>query len=1404
MADEYFTNKDYLNAKASYQMAIDVNPKDPYARQRMNETLELLRSNKAQNILYDVTIASADKLFAAKDYEKARSQYEDASRILPGEAYPKEKINAIIKILVDQQVRDELYLQAITAADGYYTSGKFQRALLEYQKAIQQKPAEPYPQERINELKKLLADIAALEETYKDAISRADNLFAGTRYKDARSGYEEALLLKPKEVYPAQKISEIDGILARLAKNDADFDRFVNRADSFYMDRDFVQARQNYQLALQIKPNESYPKAMLAKTSAGVGELEALALAEEQAYQAAISTADQLFGEENLAEAKKGYENALTIKPREEYPRQKIVEIDGLLASVIARQRELDTQYNRIIENADRLFSDTLYPRAKDQYLAALKLKPDEEYPSQKIGEIDSILTTLEQQKEAIEIRYTELISVADKKMELLEYPQARKTFQEALTLKPKEPYPSGKIREIDNILAERTRAEKLETEYNAAVALGDSLLAIAAYGQSKAAFETAISLKPKEVYPATKISEIETLMAELAMQQTLNQQYDQAIANADQLFATSDWVQAKTAYQKAQGLKPGETYPAQQLVLIDERLAEIAKNEALDQQYSEVIASAEKYFNATKYDSARISFTFAQTLKPAESLPGLRIAQIDSILAALADHQAMEEKYAMFISSSDKLFEDKDYEASKAGYQQALLLKPHEQYPSFKVLTIDSILAENARAALLELQYTKAVTWGDSLISANLLVPARGEFENASRLKPEEEYPKTKIADIDLALQDLARQEELEKGYRQEIETGDRLFTEKSWDPAIAAYKRASGLKPNEEYPTQKINEIDSIIQEIARLIALDKEYLGAITNGEKLLAGKDYDSARVTFTAAQSLKPSETLPGIRIAQIDSILLSLAAQKALDEEYAALVTSADKFLVNKDYSMARGDYSKALALKPSESYPASKVTEIDGILKENARLAALELQYTGAINRGDSLLSADLLTDARGEFETASVLKPGETYPKAKLAEIDLALEDLARQQALDKKYLEELETGDRLFADKSWAPAVAAYERAGKLKPSETYPGQQIDKIESIRKEIVRQLEIDSQYKSIIARADQLFNARSLDSSRIEFARAGELKPEQSYWQEQIAEIDRLLAEQKRINEEYQAGITSADALLAGQKYEEARDGYQSASLIKPAESYPREKIKEINKILAEILGLRKTFDLLVTNGDQFFASKEYYKASENFRQALELFPDESHPKEQLRIANVKIDSIYRANKADYDKAVGEGDGFFNSYEYDKAIDAYTRAITFLPREDYPRQMIAKIRKTISENAIADVLNTPVIIRAGEEQKFPFDPVNIASRRNNFIYLKVKNLSDNSFNILMRYGKGNQTSGGLAIRNVSTDGEVNERLISVKDQDPWYREDNNWISIYPQGGDVEVSFIQVSRAIK
>jgi len=406
-----------------------------------------------------------------------------------------------------------------------------------------------------------------------------------------------------------------------------------------------------------------------------------------------------------------------------------------------------------------------------------------------------------------------------------------------------------------------------------------------------------------------------------------------------------------------------------------------------------------------------------------------------------------------------------------------------------------------------------------------------------------------------------------------------------------------------------------------------------------------------------------------------------------------------------------------------------------------------------------------------------------------------------MARLKAIDDQYAGIIAKADQLLSAKSYPEAKTEYQNALKVKPSEQYPKDKIGEIDAALAELAKQKSIGDRYRTQVTKADQLFNTKQYEPARAEYLIAEGIKGDEQYPKDRIAEIDNILAEAKARDDSYKATITRADQLLASKTYEEARTEYQNAGAIKPLEQYPKDKISEINRILTELQGKKVTYDNLLKSAGDFLTGKEYNKSKEQYQQASGIFPEEAFPKERIAWITRTVDSIYRVNKADYDRAVANGDKFYTSFEFDKAIDAYTEASGYLPMESYPKEQIAKIRRTISENAIVDVLKTPVTIPAGDERRFSFEPVNIASRKDNFVYLKIRNLSDKPFNILMRYGRDAQSNGGVVIRNVSTDGKVNERLISVRDQDLWYRADNNWISLFPQGGDIEVSFIQVSK---
>ena len=1698
--DAAFQKKDYLNAKAYYQIALNLVPGDSAAKEKLKKTMDLIRSQKASNTLYDVAVANADRLFQAGEYDKANEEYQNASHILPSEQYPKQKINEIVKIRVEQQMTDGEYTTSIKNGDQYYNAKNWQPALLEYRNASKIKPLEKYPKDRIAELTLLVADQRAKDEAYTKLIVNADQLFASKSYAAARKDYLNASKLKPDQGYPKNKIIEIDRLLASMSKTQKDYEQYISLADSFYIDKNFIRARDYYTLALNVKPGESYPKTMLEKVNPMIAGQEAGEKAKEASYQSAIAVADKEFSGKNYEQAKTEYLRASGIKPAEAYPKGKIAEIDKLVAEQkqaelaaaaakqaelekqkqaelaaaaakqaelekqkqaelaasaakqaelekqqaelakakqldddyqqavktgdslitalqyapaktaftkasalkpaetypkdklaliaaamadMAKQQALDKQYQADISAGDKLLASKSYTEAKTQYKAALVLKPGEAYPGTKIAEIDNLLEAISKQKaldgeyagilasgeklfkarswdqakteyqkalalkpdevlpkrriasidsvgevlmkqKSLEEQYTGIITNADQLLAAKTYDQARQEYQKASAMKPSETYPKLKIQEIDKQLAEIARLKKLDEDYNLSVKIGDSLLAAGQYAQARVPFTKASALKPSEAYPKEKLAAISTALADLAKQKELDQKYQAAIASADKLLQGKSYNDAKAQYIAALVIKPGEAYPTGKIGEIDKTLVEIAKQKALDSTYSALIVSGEKLFKAKALDQAKSEFQNALTLKPGESLPKKRIASIDSIGEVILKQKSLDEQYSGIISNADKLLASKTLDQARAEYLKASALKPSESYPKTKIQEIDKQLAEIARLKKLEDDYNLSVKSGDSLLAANQYAQAKVPFTKAAALKPAESYPKTKLDQIDKALADLAKQKELDQKYQAALTSADKLLESKSYNEARAQYTAALALKPGEAYPTGKISEIHKTLAEIAKQKALDSTYSSIMVSGEKLFTAKSLDPAKTEFQKALALKPAEALPKQRINSIDSIAEVIRKQKSLDEQYTGLIANADKLIAAKSYEPAKAEYLKASELKPSEAYPKSKIQEIEKQLAEIARLKKLDDDYKTAVSRGDSLLGANQYAPARTAFADAAALKPAEAYPKTKLAQVDKAIADQAKQKAVDEKYQAAIALADKLLESKSYTEARAQYTAALAVKPGEAYPTGKISEIDKTLAEIAKQKARDEQYNAIISSGEKFFNAKSLAEAKGEYQKALALKPDEQlpkqritsidslnaavlaarkardssysatiisgdkllaaksfeearaeyqkaiaikadelypktkiseidkavadisrqkamvesrykasvtkadqllasksyepakaeynnalsikageqYPQDKIKEIDIILAEIKARDDSFKASLAKADQMLLEKKYEDARTEYENALTIKPTEQYPTNKIDEINKKLADVQGRKKTFDDLVSKGDNAFGSKDYGKAREFLQQATVLFPEEVSAKSLLDRVNHVIDSLYRANKGKYDKAIGEADKFYNGFEFDKAIDAYTEASAFLPMENYPREMIARIHKTLAENAIADVLNSTVTIASNEEKQFKFTPVNIASRKDNFIYIKLRNLSGKPFSVLLRYGKDKQPSGGVVIRNLSIDGKVNERLISVREQDVWYRIDNDFISLYPQGGDIEVSFIQVSKA--
>jgi len=985
-------------------------------------------------------------------------------------------------------------------------------------------------------------------------------------------------------------------------------------------------------------------------------------------------------------------------------------------------------------------------------------------------------------------------IQLADVFFTEKKYEQCLTELEKASRLKPGDQTVKDRINKVKDLLTNRDLQQEACKK---SIASGDSYFAARDFLNAKSSYQLAVKQNPDNLEAKEKLKKTVEL---LRSQKAQNILYDVAIASADKLFQAGEYTRAQTEYEKASSILPAETYPKKKINEVIKILVDLQSKE---DEYARAISSADKKYQLMIYQDALNEYKKAGKLKPEEKYPQDRIRELTEIIDK---QKLLDETYVRAISAGDRLFSELNYPESKKSYQEALSVKPTEVYPANRIKEIERIQLDQEKT---NQTYEKLITLADSLYITKEYGKARESYQNAIYVKPTENYPKEMISKVESMMSgleaSLARQKSLDDQYQSKIRSADGMFTEKNYDKAREEYRGALTLKPSETYPKERMAEVDRILAEQAARRTLEENYTTAVTRADQYLSAGSYDLARSEYTRAAELKPDEAYPRGKITEIEGIVKELAHRKEIDEQYKAAVASGDKLFNDKSYEQALTEYRKALDLKPQEQYPKDRIAASDKELTELSRKKALEDQYTGSIQSADRLMGEKRWEEARAEYEKAATIKPAERYPKDKIAEIATVLAELARQKSLDDQYQSKIRSADGMFTEKNYDKAREEYRGALTLKPSETYPKERMAEVDRILAEQAARRTLEENYTTAVTRADQYLSAGSYDLARSEYTRAAELKPDEAYPRGKITEIEGIvkeLAHRKEIDEQYKAAVASGDKLFNDKSYEQALTEYRKALDLKPQEQYPKDRIAMVEKAVEELIGKQKVFDNLLAEGEILLKDKDYSKARETFQKASRMFPENPRPKERLNLINSRIDSLYRANKSLYDKAIADGDRYYNSYEFDKAIDAFTDAMNFIPMESYPREMINKIKRTIAENAISDVLNTPVIIKADNTRQFSFSPVNIASRKNNFVYIRIKNLSNKPFNVLMKYGKDKQPNGGVVIRNIPANEKINERLISVRDQDLWSREDNNWISLYPQGGDIEVSFIQVSRA--
>lgn len=325
--------------------------------------------------------------------------------------------------------------------------------------------------------------------------------------------------------------------------------------------------------------------------------------------------------------------------------------------------------------------------------------------------------------------------------------------------------------------------------------------------------------------------------------------------------------------------------------------------------------------------------------------------------------------------------------------------------------------------------QYNIAMDEGDEAILSSDNETALAKYKTALELKPSDDLAKNKIASTEKEIANIKAKEER---YVKNKKIADSLFNSRNFEKSIAFYDSLIISKPSQTYPIQKKKDAkDSIIE-----IKIENNYAYLINNGDIYYNNKNYDSAIVKYNTASKLRPTREYP--------ISMLTKAKQQKINNDYADFIIKADAYLKNKDYSNAMKYYEKAQKEKPLEIYPKHKITTISNTL-ELLEKQENDKAYKELIVSANKYFKLGFYESAKTDFTAALAYKPYDTYANSMIVQCNAKISSIA-QSKIDKTYKEAISSGDAAYNNKEYDKAKTYYQTASSIKPSETYPKTKI----------------------------------------------------------------------------------------------------------------------------------------------------------------------------------------------------------------------------------------------------------------------------------------------------------------------------------------------------------------------
>ena len=584
---------------------------------------------------------------------------------------------------------------------------------------------------------------------------------------------------------------------------------------------------------------------------------------------------------------------------------------------------------------------------------------------------------------------------------------------------------------------------------------------------------------------------------------------------------------------------------------------------------------------------------------------------------------------------------------------------------------------------------------------------------------------------------------------------------------------------------------------------------------SGNTKFAANDFISAKTYYEMALKLKPSDAEAK---KKLDQTLVKIQQDSERQEIFYAHLDAGDAYNAQNKYEEALAEYDQALAVFPGDKYVSAQADNLRAILKERKDK---QEAYDTAIAQGNTLLEEENYDAAIMQFETARDIFPNDNLPKERIAEAK-RLQSLYNEKVTRFNTL--LEEANNLSLRKNYDGAIQKLNQALEIFPNDSQALSLLQTMQGSKA-------TNDRYNTFITEADRFYESKAYKDAKTQYQGALSVVPGDAYASEMISRLNPLIEQQDREEAERLAAEELAARLAAEAEAARIAAEEEAARLAAEAEAARLAAEAEAARLAAEAAAAAEAerqarIQEMLGVADGLFSEEKYQDAKAKYQEVFTI--DDGNATAMAKISEIDaiLSQIAAAEEAarlererlaeaerlererieslrpQYNTFIKEGDKQFASKSFDKAVEAYAKAEDLNIGETYPTEMIARINKIIEDNKLYELNTEAFTLATNTPRRFTFNPVDVASRRSNYIILKARNLTPGkSFPMIVSFGSDSGKNGGFVLA-ISENEEEKTYIFRIGGQYKWFSENNTWIELISENDDVEVSLVMISRS--